>query len=170
MTRALDAVKLGLLVLVTAVLQASIVGAFDIGGGRPDLLLVTVVVVALQRGTTSGAVTGFAAGLVFDLATFETPTRALRCAFGLNAALEEIGLGIRTAIHTGEIELMGDDVGGIAVHIGARVSALAGSGEVLVSSTVKDLVAGSGIDFEDRGAHALKGVPGEWRLFAVERA
>ena len=76
---------------------------------------------------------------------------------------------IRAGLHTGEVELRGDDVGGIAVHIGARVAALAGAHEVLVSRTVKDLVAGSGIEFEERGSHELKGVPGEWRLFAVAR-
>jgi len=75
---------------------------------------------------------------------------------------------VRSGLHTGEIELHGGDIGGIAVHIGARVSALAGPGEVLVSSTVKDLVAGSGIAFADRGFHVLKGVPDEWRIFAVE--
>jgi class 3 adenylate cyclase len=78
-----------------------------------------------------------------------------------------LGIEIRAGLHTGEIELLGDDVGGIAVHVGARVAGAAGAGEVLVSSTVKDLVAGSGIRFADRGAHALKGVPGEWRLFAA---
>lgn len=80
---------------------------------------------------------------------------------------QTLGIDIRAGLHTGEVELMGEDVGGIAVHIGARVSALAEPGEVLVSSTVKDLVAGAGIDFHDRGAHSLKGVPGEWRLFRV---
>ena len=79
-------------------------------------------------------------------------------------------VAIRAGLHTGEIELVGDDVVGIAVHIGARVAAKAQSGEVLVSSTVKDLVVGSGIEFEDRGIHRLKGVPGEWRLHAVQRA
>jgi class 3 adenylate cyclase len=80
-----------------------------------------------------------------------------------------LGIEIRAGLHTGEIEIGGDAVRGIAVHIGARVAATAGPGEVLVSSTVKDLVAGSGIRFADRGTHALKGVPGDWRLFAVER-
>ena len=75
---------------------------------------------------------------------------------------------MRAGLHTGEIELRGDDIGGIAVHIGQRVSALSGAGEVLVSSTVKDLVAGSGITFADRGPHVLKGVPAKWRVFAVE--
>ena len=78
-----------------------------------------------------------------------------------------VGLAVRAGLHTGECEMRGDGVSGIAVHMGARVAALAEPGEVLVSSTVKDLVAGSGIEFEDRGVHELKGVPGEWRLFAV---
>jgi class 3 adenylate cyclase len=81
--------------------------------------------------------------------------------------VRSLGIEVRTGVHTGECELVGDGIGGIAVHIGARVAALAEPGEVLVSSTVKDLVAGSGIEFEDRGARKLKGVPGEWRLFAV---
>jgi pimeloyl-ACP methyl ester carboxylesterase len=101
------------------------------------------------------------------LATFDGPARAVRCAGAIRDAVRSVGLEVRAGVHTGEIELMGDDVGGIAVHIGARVAAGAGPGEILVSSTVKDLVAGSGLVFEDRGAHALKGVPGEWRLFRV---
>ena len=93
----------------------------------------------------------------------------MRCAAAIIDSLRPLGIEIRAGIHTGEIELMDDHrVGGIAVHIGARVAAEAGPGEVVVSSTVKDLVAGSGIAFRDRGAAELKGVPGEWRLFAVE--
>jgi class 3 adenylate cyclase len=79
----------------------------------------------------------------------------------------ELGLSIRAGLHTGEIALQGDDVAGLAVHIGARIAALADGGEVLVSSTVRDLVVGSGLTFEDRGTHELKGVPGEWRVFAA---
>jgi class 3 adenylate cyclase len=101
------------------------------------------------------------------LATFDGPARAIRCSVAVRKGVEELGIMVRTGIHTGEIELAGDDVRGIAVHIAARVAALAGSGEILVSSTVKDLVVGSGIEFEDRGAHLLKGVPGDWRLSAV---
>jgi class 3 adenylate cyclase len=82
--------------------------------------------------------------------------------------LRPLGIDVRAGLHTGEIEVRGDDVAGMAVHIGARVAALAGVGEVLVSSTVKDLVAGSGIKFEDRGEHQLRGVPGTWRLLLVE--
>jgi class 3 adenylate cyclase len=102
------------------------------------------------------------------LATFDGPARAVRCAQAICAGVRTLGLEVRAGLHTGEVELRGDDIGGIAVHIGQRVSALAGPAEVLVSSTVKDLVAGSGITFVDRGFHVLKGVPDEWRLFAVE--
>jgi class 3 adenylate cyclase len=101
------------------------------------------------------------------LATFDGPARAVKCAQGICEAVKPLGLEVRAGCHTGEIELLGADVGGIAVHIGARVGALAGPSEVLVSSTVKDLVAGSGLVFEDRGEHALKGVPGRWHLYAV---
>jgi pimeloyl-ACP methyl ester carboxylesterase len=101
------------------------------------------------------------------LATFDGPARAIRCADSLRVGVRALGLEIRAGLHTGECEVVGDGVRGIAVHTGARVAALAGTGEVLVSSTVKDLVAGSGIEFEDRGTHKLKGVPGEWRLYAV---
>ena len=104
-------------------------------------------------------------------ATFDGPARAIRCACALTSALhDELGLDVRAGVHTGECELVGDKVAGLAVAIGARVAARAEAGEVLVSSTVKDLVAGSGITFEDRGDAALKGVPGEWRLYAVEGA
>jgi len=101
------------------------------------------------------------------LATFDGPGRAIRCACAIRDSVRPLGIDLRAGLHTGEIELRGDDVAGMAVHIGARVSALAGAGEVLVSSTVKDLVAGSGIEFEDRGERELKGVPGSWRLYAV---
>jgi class 3 adenylate cyclase len=101
------------------------------------------------------------------LATFDGPARAIRCAQSLTERVRPLGVEIRAGLHSGECEVMDDDVGGIAVHIGARVSNAAAPGEVLVSQTVKDLVAGSGIEFEDRGVHDLKGVPGEWRLFAA---
>ena len=101
------------------------------------------------------------------LATFDGPARAVRCAIAIRDDVKDLGLEIRAGIHIGEIEVLPDDIAGLAVHLGARVSALAGPGEVLVSSTVKDLVVGSGIVFDDRGSHFLKGVPGEWRLFAV---
>jgi class 3 adenylate cyclase len=101
------------------------------------------------------------------LATFDGPARAIRCATAIRDELRNCGLEIRAGLHTGEVQVMEGDLGGIAVHIAARVAALAEGGEVLVSSTVKDLVAGSGMDFADRGTHVLKGVPDEWRLFAV---
>jgi pimeloyl-ACP methyl ester carboxylesterase len=100
-------------------------------------------------------------------ATFDGPARAIRCAIAIRDRLRELGIDLRAGLHTGEIERMGDNLGGTAVHIGSRVAGLSGPGEVLASSTVKDLVAGSGIVFEDRGATALKGIPGEWRLFVV---
>jgi pimeloyl-ACP methyl ester carboxylesterase len=103
------------------------------------------------------------------LVTFDGPARAVRCACAISDAVRLLGIEIRAGLHTGECEVMGDKVGGIAVHIGARVAAIAGGSEVLVSSTVKDLVAGSGLCFQDRGARTLKGVPGDWRIFAVER-
>ena len=101
------------------------------------------------------------------LATFDGPTRAIRCACAIRDALGAVGLEVRAGLHTGEIELIGDDVAGIAVNTAQRVAALARAGEVLVSRTVADLLAGSGIDFEDHGEHELKGVPGNWRLFSV---
>jgi class 3 adenylate cyclase len=101
------------------------------------------------------------------LATFDGPQRAIRCATSIRDAVQALGIVVRAGLHTGECEVRGDDIGGIAVHIGARVSALAGPNDVLVSSTLRDLVIGSGLEFEERGAHQLKGVPGEWRLFAV---
>lgn len=102
------------------------------------------------------------------VATFDGPARAVRCGQAVAESVRELGIEIRAGVHTGEIELVDDDVRGLAVHIGARVGALAGPGEVLVSSTVRDLVAGSGLRFVDAGEHQLKGVPGSWRLFRVE--
>jgi class 3 adenylate cyclase len=100
-------------------------------------------------------------------AAFDGPARAVRCACAVASAVKTLGIDVRAGAHTGECEVMGDKFGGIAVHIGARVAACAGPGEVLVSSTVKDLVAGSGLAFEDRGRHPLKGLPGEWQLYSV---
>ena len=102
------------------------------------------------------------------LASFDGPGRAISAARRLRDAVDGLDLQIRSGIHTGECERLGDDLGGIAVHIGARVGSAAGPGEVLVSQTVRDLVVGSGLEFEDRGAQVLKGVPGEWRLYAVD--
>jgi class 3 adenylate cyclase len=101
------------------------------------------------------------------LATFDGPARAIRCAASLAEAMGSLGLQIRAGLHTGELEVMDGDLGGLAVHIASRVMSAAGPNEVLVSGTVKDLVVGSGIDFEDRGERELRGVPGEWRLYAV---
>jgi pimeloyl-ACP methyl ester carboxylesterase len=101
-------------------------------------------------------------------ASFDGPARAIRCATAIVESMPKLGLEVRAGLHTGECELVDDKVAGIAVHTGARVASQARPGEVLVSSTVKDLVAGSGLAFEDRGAHELKGIPGEWRLYAVE--
>lgn len=100
-------------------------------------------------------------------AIFDGPARAVRCTFSIQAASREMGLAVRAGAHTGEVELDADRVTGMAVHIGARVCSLATAGETLVSSTIKDLVSGSGLRFEDRGRHALKGVPGEWQLYAA---
>jgi class 3 adenylate cyclase len=101
------------------------------------------------------------------LATFDGPARAIRCGVELVDAIRRLGLDIRAGVHTGEVEVRQSGITGIAVHTGARLAALAKPGEVLVSSTVRDLVAGSGTSFEDRGEHELRGVPGTWRLFGV---
>jgi len=101
------------------------------------------------------------------LATFDGPARAIRCAGAIRDTLRALTLEVRCGLHTGECEIVGNDLAGIAVHTGARVAGLAGPGEVLVSQTVRDLVAGSGLCFEDRGVHPLKGVPNEWRLYRV---
>lgn len=100
-------------------------------------------------------------------AAFDGPARAIRCAKSIVGGVRELGIDVRSGLHTGECEIVDGKMSGIAVHTGARVAAHAGAGEVLVSSTVKDLVAGSGLEFEDRGVHELKGVPGEWRLYAA---
>jgi class 3 adenylate cyclase len=102
------------------------------------------------------------------LALFDGPARAIRCALAIRDKLRGAGIDIRAGLHTGEVEVAGGDVRGVAVHIGARVAGLAGRGEILVSRTVVDIVAGSGIEFEDRSGHELKGVPGLWKLFAVQ--
>jgi class 3 adenylate cyclase len=101
------------------------------------------------------------------LATFDGPAQAIRCASAISAEVDTLGIAVRAGLHAGEVEMIGSDVGGLAVHIGARIGALGGPGEVLVSSTVRDLVVGSGIGFESRGSHDLKGVPGEWALYEV---
>jgi class 3 adenylate cyclase len=104
------------------------------------------------------------------LAAFDGPERAIGCAEAVMDAAPGLGIEIRTGVHSGVCEAMGDDLGGMAVHIAARVAATAEAGEILVSNTVKELVAGSSIRFQDRGRHKLKGIPDQWRLFAVQRA
>jgi class 3 adenylate cyclase len=99
---------------------------------------------------------------------FDGPARAIRCALALIDAVRPLGLEIRAGLHTGEVEIAGDDIEGLAIHIGARIAALAGTGEVLVSRTIKDLVVGSGLSFHDRGTHVLKGVPDEWQVFQAD--
>jgi class 3 adenylate cyclase len=99
------------------------------------------------------------------LASFDGPARAIRCALAMAESTRALGIDLHLGLHTGECEVRGEDLGGLAVHIAARIGSLAGPGEVLVSGTVKDLVAGSRIDFVDRGEHQLKGVPGSWRLY-----
>ena len=101
------------------------------------------------------------------LARFDGPARAVSCGLAIEHAASELGLEIRAGLHTGEIELRGDDIGGISAHVGARVAALAGPHEVLVSRTVRDLVAGSGLTFTDRGEHELKGVPDRFQIYAA---
>lgn len=130
----------------------------------------------LQRfgGITADATARFGGKVVKStgdghLATFDGPTQAIRCGEALHDEAEKLGIEIRAGIHTGECELLGTDIGGIAVHIAARILALAGAGEILVSSTVRDLVVGSGTHFEDRGGAELRGVPGTWHILAVDR-
>ena len=100
------------------------------------------------------------------LAVFDGPARAVRCAQAIVEAVVALGLQVRAGVHTGEVEVRGEDIGGFAVHVGARIASVASAGEVLTSRTVKDLVAGSGISFASHGIHELKGVPGEWELYA----
>jgi class 3 adenylate cyclase len=102
------------------------------------------------------------------LASFDGPGRAVRCAGAIRDALVPIGVAIRAGVHTGEVEVRGERIGGLAVHIGARVAASGGAGDIVVSNTVKDLLAGSGLHFTDRGEHELKGVPGSWRLYGAD--
>ena len=101
------------------------------------------------------------------LATFDRPTLAVRCALAISRHAGDEGVQVRAGVHAGECEVTDDDISGVAAHIGSRIMALAGPGEVLVSATVRDLVFGSGVDFEDRGQHELKGVPGKWSVHAV---
>ncbi len=173
-------------------------GAWEAGGwegGEPDRVLATVLFTDIVGSTAKASELGDARwremiqahhglirrqlvrfrGTELDtagdgfFASFDGPARGIRCACAITEGVRDLGIEVRAGLHTGECERIDHKVGGIAVNIGARVAAEAGPGEVLVSSTVKDLVAGSGIEFRDRGTAELKGVPGEWRLFAVER-
>jgi class 3 adenylate cyclase len=130
-----------------------------------DLLEGYYALVGRELGRFRGRQLDTAGDGVFAL--FDGPARGVRCAQAIAEGVRSLGIEVRAGLHTGEVEMMGEGAGGIAVHIGARVASQAGAGEVLVSSTVRDLVAGSGLHFEDRGAHVLRGVPGEWRLYAV---
>jgi len=156
--------------VLATVLFADIIGsterAAELGDRRWREVLESYYVIARREVTRYRGREVDTAGDGF-FAAFDGPARAIRCACALRDAVSSLGISIRVGLHTGECERMGDKVGGIAVHTGARVAGQAQPGEVLVSSTVKDLVAGSGLQFDDRGVHVLKGVPGEWRLFAV---
>src|SRR5215475_7537559 len=140
---------------------------------EPDRVVATVMFTDIVGSTQRAAEMGDARWREVDtagdglLATFDGPARAIRCACSVRERVHALGLQVRIGLHTGECDLTSEGVVGIAVHIGARVAALAGPDEILVSSTVRDLVAGSGLEFADRGAHGLKGVPGEWRLYLV---
>jgi pimeloyl-ACP methyl ester carboxylesterase len=164
-------------------------------GPQPDRVLLTVMFVDMVDSTRHAAAMGdqrwhsllaryhamirnelaFYKGREVDnagdgfLATFDGPARAIRSACAIRGAVAELGISVRVGLHTGECELQGEKPEGIAVHIGARVASIAGADEVLVSSTVKDLVAGSGLQFDDQGLHELKGVPGRWHLFRVKQ-
>jgi class 3 adenylate cyclase len=158
------------------------------GGGLPDRGLggqafedemddvrAVLAAVGSQRAALSGCHTGGRGREVKTtgdglLASFDGPARAVRAADAVRAGLREVGLEVRVGLHTGEVELVGDDIGGIAVHSAARVLAHARAGEIVCSPTVKDLVAGSGFAFADRGTRSLKGVPDSWELYAVELA
>jgi class 3 adenylate cyclase len=163
------------------------------GGGSPDRVLATILFTDIVDSTSRAAELGDRAWLQLRdrhdamvrsaierfrgrevkhtgdgfIASFDGPARAIRCACAARESARELGVELRAGLHTGECDLIGDDLGGLAVHIAARVGGIAGPGDVLVSGTVKDLIIGSGIDLVERGTHELKGVPGDWRLFAV---
>lgn len=159
--------------VLSTVLFTDIVGSTEraarLGDRRWRELLLDYQALTRRELEDSGGRVMDASGDGF-FAAFDGPARAVWCARALLGGVQRLGIEIRAGLHTGECELLGDKLGGIAVHIGARIAALAAPNEVLVSSTVKDLVAGSGIRFTDRGTHQLKGVPEEWRIFAVDLA
>jgi pimeloyl-ACP methyl ester carboxylesterase len=155
---------------VRTILFADVVGSTDLAARLGDVRwreLLETFTATVRRLVVEGG--GRVVGFSGDgfLATFDAPAAAIRSALAIRDELAAVGLDTRTGLHTGEVELLGDDVGGIGVHLAARVMATAETGEVLVSSTVRDLVVGSGIPFEPRGTHELRGVPGEWTLLAV---
>jgi class 3 adenylate cyclase/alpha-beta hydrolase superfamily lysophospholipase len=157
--------------ILATVLFVDIVGSTDraaaLGDARwRDLMNNYQQKVGKEVARLGGRVINTAGDGVF--ASFDGPARAIRCACAVRDAVAALGLTVRSGLHTGECEVDGDKIAGIAVHIGARVAAHAGPGEILLSGTVKDLVAGSGLRFVDRGSHTLKGVAGRWRLFAVQ--
>ncbi len=156
--------------VLATVLFTDIVGSTDraaLAGDRRwrELLEAHNTIVRSQLGRFRGVEVN-TAGDGF-LATFDGPARAIQCGREIGRQVKQLDLEVRAGVHTGEVERVGDDVAGIAIHIGARVAELAGPGEVYVSGTVRDLVAGSGLEFADRGSHELRGVPGEWRVFAA---
>jgi class 3 adenylate cyclase len=156
--------------VLATVLFTDIVGSTDraaeLGDGRWRVLLDAHNTVIRSQLNRFRGVEVDTAGDGF-LATFDGPARAIHCAHEIERVVRQLGLEVRAGVHTGEVERVGNDVAGIAVHIGARIAGLAGPGEVLVSGTVRDLVAGSGLAFVDRGMHQLKGVPGEWRVYSA---
>jgi class 3 adenylate cyclase len=142
--------------------------AAELGAAWPPLLAEHNASIRRELGRFRGETIDTAGDGFF--ASFDGPARAVRCACAINESVRRFGLDLRAGLHTGECEVVDGKIAGIAVNIGARVAAQAAPGEVLVSQTVKDLVAGSGLTFEDRGGAELKGVPGEWRLYAVAEA
>ena len=156
--------------VLSTVLFTDIVGSTERAAALGDQAWTTALaahnrVVERHVASSRGAVVKFTGDGA--LATFDGPARAINCACAIRDAVQDLGLTIRVGLHTGEVEMSGGDVHGIAVHIAARIMALAGSGEVLVSGVIPPLVLGSRIAFEDRGSHELKGVPDPWPVFAV---
>jgi class 3 adenylate cyclase len=157
--------------LLATILFADIVGSTEqlasVGDKKWRAVLNEFEQMAARQVAASGGRTVKSTGDGL-LATFDAPARAVRCGFALHDVAESVGSQLRVGVHTGEIERRGDDVAGIAVHIAARILPLAGAGEVLVSRTVRDLVAGSGLALTDRGVHHLKGLPDEWQVFRAD--